>query len=889
LSLAPGTRLGPYQIEAAIGAGGMGEVYKARDTRLNRTVAIKVLPAELNTDPELRARFEREARAVAALSHPHICTLHDIGTHDGTTYLVMEYLAGESLAERLLHGPLPLAQALDIGAQIAEALHAAHKHGIIHRDLKPGNVMLTSAGAGRSGVAVAKLLDFGLAKLAGHGAEPAAAQLASVATRSAPLTTEGSIVGTLQYMAPEQVEGKPVDARTDLWALGAILYEMVTGKRPFEGTSAASLIGAILEREPAPIASLQPLTPPSLDRLVKKCLAKHPDDRWDGAHDLADELHWMRESSGLVERTAASGSSDRRRWKFTAAVILAAVCLAAVGLAIWTRGSPQQTTAPTPGPFRFVQLTDQPGRECFPSLSPDGKSVVYASHTMGNWDIHLQRVGGRNPINLTRDSQADESEAAFSPNGEWIAFRSERDGGGIFIMGATGESVRRLTDAGHNPAWSPDGSEIAYATEGVSGPESRWAMSEIWAVAVLSGVRRLVSPGDGVQPQWSPHGQRIAYWQYKGGQRDLATVPARGGAAREVTNDTAMDWSPAWSPDGRYLYFSSNRGGSMNLWRVPIEEPSGRLLGAFEPVTTPSLYSGNLSFSRDGTLLAYADRVSGHTLRSVGFDATTGRSVGQPSPTPGPAAAYDPSPSQDGNWLAFVSGRNQNDIFVVRTDGTDLRQLTDDSYQDLGPRWSPDGERVLFFSNRSGRYQVWSINADGSGHRQVTEAADEMWYPVWSPDGRRVAAFDSGARNTSVFDASVPWNEQSPQLLPALNETGGRFQVWSWSPDGRLLVGTELMPDGRRQGVLVYSFEDRRFRTLTGVGGFAVWLRDSRRLVFSAGDKLNLVDSQSREVKEVLSLAPHAPGPYFSISADNRTLYFSVFEDEGNIWLASLK
>ena len=239
MSLAAGTRLGPYEVLGLIGAGGMGEVYKARDTRLDRTVAIKILPSELSADPDLRVRVEREAKTIAGLTHPHICTLYDVGEHNGSTYLVMEHLAGESLAERLTRsGPLPIAQALDIAAQIGEALDAAHKHGIIHRDLKPGNVMLTKAGA--------KLLDFGLAKLAGHGAEPAVAQLASAATRSAPLTAEGTIVGTLQYMAPEQVEGKRADARTDLWALGAILCEMLTGKRAFEGTSAASLIGNIM-------------------------------------------------------------------------------------------------------------------------------------------------------------------------------------------------------------------------------------------------------------------------------------------------------------------------------------------------------------------------------------------------------------------------------------------------------------------------------------------------------------------------------------------------------------------------------------------------------------------------------------------------------------------
>ena len=250
MPMAPGTRLGPYEVTAPIGAGGMGEVYKARDTRLDRTVAIKVLPAQVSADPERRARFAREAKTIAGLNHPHICTLHDVGEAAGAIYLVMEHLTGETLAQRLEHGPLPLEQALTVATEIADALSAAHRQGVIHRDLKPGNVMLTKGGA--------KLLDFGLTKLKGHGEQPAAAHLASAPTQSTPLTGEGMVVGTLQYMAPEQVEGKPADARTDLWALGAILYEMLTGRRAFEGTSAASLIGAILEREPAPPSSPHP-------------------------------------------------------------------------------------------------------------------------------------------------------------------------------------------------------------------------------------------------------------------------------------------------------------------------------------------------------------------------------------------------------------------------------------------------------------------------------------------------------------------------------------------------------------------------------------------------------------------------------------------------------
>src|SRR5512139_3061156 len=308
MSLSPGTRLGPYEITALIGAGGMGEVYKARDTRLDRSVAIKVLPPEFSADPDRRARFEREAKTIAGLNHSHICTLYDVGEHEGSTFLVMEHLTGETLAQRLQKGPLPLEQALGVATEIADAWSAAHRQGVIHRDLKPGNVMLTKTGA--------KLLDFGLAKLKGHGERPAAAHLASVPTQSTPLTGQGAIVGTLQYMAPEQLEAKPADARTDLWALGAILYEMVTGKRAFEGTSAVSLMAAILEREPAPIASLQPLAPPALDRLVRRCLAKSPDDRPDSAHDVALFL----ESLGDPVAEPLRGRPRRRPWIVAAAV-----------------------------------------------------------------------------------------------------------------------------------------------------------------------------------------------------------------------------------------------------------------------------------------------------------------------------------------------------------------------------------------------------------------------------------------------------------------------------------------------------------------------------------------------------------------------------------------
>src|SRR5438309_626903 len=291
MAIQAGQHLGPYEILSAIGAGGMGEVYRARDARLDRIVAIKVLPSHLADKPELRERFEREARTVASLNHPHICTLHDIGDQDGTDFLVMEYLEGETLAQRLLKGPLPLDQVLRYAIEIADALDKAHRKGITHRDLKPGNIMLTKSGT--------MLLDFGLAKLKQEVA-PANVQLSKLPTAGDPLTAKGTIVGTLQYMAPEQLEGKEADARTDIFAFGVVVYEMATGKRAFEGKSSASVIGAILKDDPPPISSLQPTTPPALDRLVKKCLAKESEKRWQAASDVCDELKWIAEGGSQI-------------------------------------------------------------------------------------------------------------------------------------------------------------------------------------------------------------------------------------------------------------------------------------------------------------------------------------------------------------------------------------------------------------------------------------------------------------------------------------------------------------------------------------------------------------------------------------------------------------
>ena len=381
MALTAGTNLGPYQIESPLGAGGMGEVYKARDTRLDRTVAIKVLPEHVANDPDLKQRFEREARTVAALNHPHICTLHDIGTQDGIDFLVMEYLDGQTLAQRLEKGALPLDQALTIAIEIADALDKAHRQGIVHRDLKPANIMLTKAGA--------KLLDFGLAKL-----KPAdqVGGLSAMATQSAGLTGEGKILGTLQYMAPEQLEGKDVDARTDIFAFGATVYEMVTGQKAFNGESQASLIAAILDRVPEPMSMLQSVIPVRLDEIVKTCLAKDPDDRWQSARDLGREVKGSvvgGSQAGVAVPVVVTPESTAWRPTLGAAVAVSVIAAVITGLAVWSRtqsvpsvGRVARFQIPLPAGQRLTSLY---GR--FVAMSPDGGSIVYpAASEGGSWD-----------------------------------------------------------------------------------------------------------------------------------------------------------------------------------------------------------------------------------------------------------------------------------------------------------------------------------------------------------------------------------------------------------------------------------------------------------------------------------------------------------------------
>jgi Tol biopolymer transport system component len=862
----------------------MGEVYRARDTKLDRNVAVKVLPVGLANDPDALARFEREAKAVAALSHPNILAIHDLGKSDGVSYAVMELLEGQSLRDRVSEGALPRRKAIDYAVQIAQGLAAAHARGIVHRDLKPDNIFLTTEGR-------AKILDFGLARTEVLRTE--GTQTPTVVGATQP----GTVMGTVGYMSPEQVRGLPADHRSDIFSFGALLYEMLSGQRAFHGGSAVETMNAILKEEPPDLSSLARALPPGLERIVQHCLEKDPEQRFQSARDIAFDLETL--TGSAVGRSTPIVARGRRKispWLGVAAALALAAAAFLAGRRVSL--SPADTAAGVGG-ARFTKLTEEGGVESFPSLSPDGKTLVYVSAADGDADIFIRRVGGYNPVNLTADSPGDDTGPVFSLDGGRIAYSSGL--GGIFTMGATGESARRVSDIGYNPAWSPDGREIVVGSEPVRHPLSRSSSSsELWALDVGTGAKRRIPTGDAVQPAWSPHGHRIAYWGLragKAGQRDIWTVAARGGGTPvSVTDDAFVDWSPVWSRDGKHLYFSSDRTGTMNLWRVAIDEESGRVSGAPEPITMPAAWSGHYSFSADGRQLAFQVVDSRTDVARIAFDPGAGGVRGSPEPVlkgSREAIAFDVSP--DGNWLVFQQRGTQDDIFVAKIGGAGLRQLTDDPFRDRGPSWSPDGKRITFYSNRTGRYEIWSVRPDGSALEPITTGSNsDFWFPHWARDGGRIAA--SGTSGSYLLAPIGSPEATKVERLPQVS-ADEFFRVTCWSPDQTKLVGRVVgTRDGQHKGVATYTLATGRYERLP-ISDIDVTLQSFRspkflangRLIYESATGIEVYDFATQRARTILPAASGTVIREVVPSPDGRWLYLLRGADEGDVWQMEMR
>jgi eukaryotic-like serine/threonine-protein kinase len=849
MPLAPGSRLGPYEIGAPLGAGGMGEVYRALDPKLQREVAIKVLPEALASNPQALARFEREARAVAALSHPHILAIHDFGAADGTAYAVMELLEGETLRAKLVGGPLPARKAAEYGAQLADGLASAHDKGIVHRDLKPENVFVTNDGR-------LKILDFGLA-LQGPGLADGDESHSPTWSRH---TDPGTVLGTVGYMSPEQVRGRSVDHRSDIFSFGAILFEMVTGTRAFRRESSVETMNAILKEDPLDAPVAVGAVPPALERIMRRCLEKAPNERFQSARDLAFDLASLMGAATSGRPPVATAPSWRRPWILfgTAALLMAFAGGHWLGSFGGRRDGPRPIA-------RYARLTEEPGLEQNPSLSPDGKTLVYAAGPLNRRGIYSRRVGGRNAVLLTKDCGQDNSSPKFSPDGERIAYRSECEDGGVFVMGASGESAKRVADLGHSPAWSPDGTRLVLATEAVNEDPLDRSTSELWVVTVDTGEKRRIWAGDAVQPAWSPGGGRVAFWGLRGnsGQRDLFTIRADGSGLTELTNDAAVDWAPQWSSDGHALYFASDRAGTMNVWRVPIDQDTGRTLGAPEPLGLPAFWTGSFSSSADGRTLAFVSAEPRSTVYTADFDPIRGSVTGTPHQVMSRSGyMYYLDWSPDGAWLALNDQYRNEEIFLIRPDGSGYRQLLADAFRNRKPRFSPDGKRIAFYSDRGGDYGAWSIRPDGSDLQRLSPTSlPGTIHSVWSPDGRRVAVSDS-VSSIFILDLERPLADRQIETLLLSEPRPASFELEDWSSDGARLAVVGRGNDGviRLFNYILAS------RTLEWKSDRVTWARlltDGRRFVATNGNRLFLVDGVSRVTRDLLP--PDAFPPHSSL------------------------
>jgi eukaryotic-like serine/threonine-protein kinase len=862
MSLTSGTKLGPYEIQSPLGAGGMGEVYRARDTRLDRTVAVKILPRHLSDNPEARQRFDREARAISSLNHPNICTLHDVGHQDGIDFLVMEFLEGETLADRLRKGPLPTEQVLRYGIEICEGLERAHKSGVVHRDLKPGNVMLTKTGA--------KLMDFGLAKAT--VAAPASSLTMTISRPSAdlPLTAQGTIVGTFQYMSPEQTEGREADARSDIFALGAVLYEMATGQRAFTGKSQASIVAAILASEPPAISTVQPMSPPALQQVVKSCLAKDPEDRFQTVHDLKLQLKWIAEASSSQLAAPAQVRARRVVQKRTL-VIAAAVgwIFAVAAFVIFLSSRAQLEDARRPMTAAWLPPDDtefaavQAGAL---TLSPDGSKLAFLTGDASETKLWVRDV------NTGTVHQVENIERPtypfWSPDGKYLGFFSA---GKLKKVALAGGPVQVLCDApeGRGASWSPRG--VIIFTPNIREP--------LYKVAEGGGVPEKMTEA---KPGWT---HRNPYFLPDGDHFLFTYREAVGAATNTVAVGALYGASLSGEPPRQILEASSNvqysEGYLLYLRETVLvarhfDPKSLKLSGDATPVAEKLDYWNArdlAAFSAaHGTLVFRHGSL--HKTQPMWVDRT-GKEVGRF----GEAGLYlRPLSSADGSLVGLVrpdADTGKGDVWVVDTSRNTMSRSSFADASSVTFAFSPDAKRIAIGTIAgTATGGVWIQPTNGSGTQEKLETPKTFGTVFsWSPNGRYLFLMvQNNATRQDVYYFDLNGDQKlTPFLQSPANESGAVL-----SPNGKWLAYQS--DESGRYEVYVTAFPGPggKWQVSNGGGGFPSWSVDGKQLYYTAGDKLMLVAIQNAEtfefgapnalpmhVNEFAALGPAAPGERF--------------------------
>ncbi|HLN58123.1 MAG TPA: protein kinase [Thermoanaerobaculia bacterium] len=857
MMISTGSRLGPYEILSPLGAGGMGEVYKARDTRLERTVAIKVLPSHLSASPDVRQRFEREAKTISQLSHPNICALYDVGREGETEYLVLEYLEGETLAQRLAKGPLPLDQALKIGSQIAEALDAAHRMGIVHRDLKPGNVMVTKSGA--------RVLDFGLAKLREEDAQPAASRVSALATRDAPLTAEGTILGTVQYMAPEQLEGRKADARADIFAFGVTLYETVTGRKAFSGASQASLLSAILATEPPPVSASQAMSPPALDRLVETCLAKDPEHRWQSARDIALQIAMISEARDAAPAPAPGAFRRSAPWVIAASVLSLAIVLLLRARAPQTpAANPIRFSVPPPAGGEFASWVEGAALQ----LSPDARQLAFVAHESDGraraWVRALSSLDAR-PIDGTEGANS----IFWSPDGGSLAFFARGRLARVAVSGGEPVPICEVGGGvGRSGSWGAGGQILFADVQG----------DAIYGVSADGGKPEVVVRSDPTRgvfrvqwPSFLPDGRSFLYLAWGAISSRSAdgtlmlTRPGKPPTAITPLRSRAEMLEPG------YLIFA--REGA--LFGQRFDPVSAKLAGPPLPIAASVNYFLSTGFAdftaRAGTLAYHSQK---DVLRLTWFDRA-GRALGSVG---GPGRYLDVAIAPDGKRFLFSRARPgiwTFDVWMFDIARGVETPLTSEPGSEFGGLWLPDGKSILYSVARGRAPQLVLRRLAGGEELEVQPSGGFQVASAVSPDGRLLAYSERAPG--AFFDAWILPLESGAR--PARFSSGAPADSLLFSPDGRAVAFLSSESGRREAYVAPFGSPGEKVRVSTDGANLLRFSRDGTELFYLSPDG-RLIAVPIRTVPSVEPGEPRtlfrlAPGPgwqNFDVAPDGRFL-----------------